>query len=106
MSQSPTTKLFEDNIDEFVTKAVSEPYLRRKANLTHITSPISTCDAYLPPLANLSLKRQHLSIAVSSKRTVIKTVRSGGELVEIDTTTPHSFDYADLLQRVHATLRI
>jgi predicted kinase len=28
----------------------------------------------------------------------------GGQLVEIDTTTPHSFDYADLLQQVHATL--
>jgi predicted kinase len=27
-----------------------------------------------------------------------------GQLVEIDTTTPHSFDYADLLQRVHAAL--
>jgi hypothetical protein len=28
----------------------------------------------------------------------------GGQLVEIDTTTPHSFEYADLLQRVHAAL--
>ena len=28
----------------------------------------------------------------------------GGQIVEIDTTTPHSFDYADLLQRVHAAL--
>ncbi len=28
----------------------------------------------------------------------------GGQLVEIDTTTPHSFDYADLLQRIHAVL--
>ena len=28
----------------------------------------------------------------------------GGQVVEIDTTTPHSFDYADLLQRVHAAL--
>lgn len=28
----------------------------------------------------------------------------GGQAVEIDTTTPHSFDYADLLQRVHAAL--
>jgi predicted kinase len=28
----------------------------------------------------------------------------GGQLIEIDTTTPHSFDYANLLQRVHATL--
>ncbi len=28
----------------------------------------------------------------------------GGRLVEIDTTTPHSFDYADLLQQVKATL--
>jgi predicted kinase len=28
----------------------------------------------------------------------------GGPVVEIDTTTPHSFDYADLLQRVHAVL--
>src|SRR5207253_8292690 len=27
-----------------------------------------------------------------------------GQLVEIDTTTPHSFDYADLLQRVQAAL--
>ena len=27
-----------------------------------------------------------------------------GQLVEIDTTTPHSFDYADLLQQVRATL--
>jgi predicted kinase len=28
----------------------------------------------------------------------------GGQLVEIDTTTPHSFDYADLLQQVRAAL--
>ena len=28
----------------------------------------------------------------------------GGQLVEIDTTTPDRFDYADLLQRVHAAL--
>lgn len=28
----------------------------------------------------------------------------GGQLVEIDTTTPHSFDYAEVLQRVHAAL--
>ena len=28
----------------------------------------------------------------------------GGQLVEIDTTTPHRFDYADLLQRIHAAL--
>lgn len=28
----------------------------------------------------------------------------GGQLVEIDTTTPHSFDYADLLQRIHTAL--
>jgi predicted kinase len=28
----------------------------------------------------------------------------GGQLVEIDTTTPHSFEYTDLLQRVHAAL--
>jgi len=28
----------------------------------------------------------------------------GGQVVEIDTTTPHSFDYADLLQRVPAVL--
>ena len=28
----------------------------------------------------------------------------GGQLVEIDSTTPHSFDYADVLQRVHAAL--
>ncbi|GAC1388478.1 MAG: AAA family ATPase [Ktedonobacteraceae bacterium] len=27
-----------------------------------------------------------------------------GQVVEINTTTPHSFDYADLLQQVHATL--
>ncbi len=26
----------------------------------------------------------------------------GGQVLEIDTTTPHSFDYADVLQRVHA----
>jgi predicted kinase len=30
----------------------------------------------------------------------------GGQLVEIDTTTPHSFDYADLLQQVQATLSL
>lgn len=28
----------------------------------------------------------------------------GGQVVEIDTTTPDSFDYADVLQRVHAAL--
>ena len=28
----------------------------------------------------------------------------GGQIVEIDTTTPHSFDYTDLLQRVRAAL--
>lgn len=28
----------------------------------------------------------------------------GGQLVEIDTTTPHRFDYADLLQHIHAAL--
>ena len=28
----------------------------------------------------------------------------GGQLIEIDTSTPHSFDYADLLQRVRAVL--
>lgn len=28
----------------------------------------------------------------------------GGQLVEIDTTTPRSFDYADLLQRIRAAL--
>ena len=28
----------------------------------------------------------------------------GGQLIEIDTTTPQSFDYADLLQRVRTTL--
>jgi predicted kinase len=28
----------------------------------------------------------------------------GGQVVEIDTTTPQSFDYADLLQKVHAAL--
>lgn len=28
----------------------------------------------------------------------------GGQLVEIDTTTPQSFDYADLLQHIHAAL--
>ncbi|HEU5368774.1 MAG TPA: ATP-binding protein [Ktedonobacterales bacterium] len=28
----------------------------------------------------------------------------GGQLVEIDTTTPHSFDYADLLAQVRAAL--
>lgn len=28
----------------------------------------------------------------------------GGQLVEIDTTTPHRFDYPDLLQRIHAAL--
>ena len=28
----------------------------------------------------------------------------GGPAVEIDTTTPHSFEYANLLQRVHAVL--
>jgi len=27
-----------------------------------------------------------------------------GQLIEIDTTTPHSFDYADLLRQVHAAL--
>ena len=27
-----------------------------------------------------------------------------GQVIEIDTTTPHSSDYADLLQRVHAAL--
>ncbi len=27
-----------------------------------------------------------------------------GQVIEIDTTTPHSFDYADLLQRVHTAL--
>ncbi len=29
----------------------------------------------------------------------------GGQTVEIDTTTPHSFDYTDLLQQVRAALR-
>ena len=28
----------------------------------------------------------------------------GGQVVEIDTTTPHSFEYADVLQRVRAAL--
>ncbi|MBV9228178.1 MAG: AAA family ATPase [Chloroflexi bacterium] len=28
----------------------------------------------------------------------------GGQIVEIDTTTPHSFDYADLLQQVRTAL--
>lgn len=28
----------------------------------------------------------------------------GGQLIEIDTTTPHHFDYADLLQRIRTTL--
>ena len=28
----------------------------------------------------------------------------GGQVVEIDTTTPHSFDYADVLQHLHAAL--
>lgn len=28
----------------------------------------------------------------------------GSQLVEINTTTPQSFDYADLLQHVHAVL--
>jgi predicted kinase len=28
----------------------------------------------------------------------------GGQLIEIDTTTPHSFDYADLLQRIQVAL--
>ena len=28
----------------------------------------------------------------------------GGQLIEIDTTTPDSFDYADLLHRVHAVI--
>ncbi len=27
-----------------------------------------------------------------------------GQVIEIDTTTPHSFDYADVLQRVHTAL--
>jgi predicted kinase len=27
-----------------------------------------------------------------------------GQIIEIDTSTPHSFDYADLLQRVHLSL--
>jgi predicted kinase len=29
----------------------------------------------------------------------------GGQVVEIDTTTPHSFDYASLLKQVHIALR-
>lgn len=34
----------------------------------------------------------------------LKPLALAGQLVEIDTTTPHSFDYADLLQRIHAAL--
>ncbi len=68
MSKLPPTKLFEDNIDELITKAVSEPYLCPHFKLTRKParkSCIHTIPKFPPRICVSRLKsgeqvRQHL----------------------------------------------